>query len=174
MKKKTKKSYKRVKGKKNNVKPTIRQKEALKEIIENRGNISKGMRSAGYKKNTAKNPKNLTDSKGWQTLMEDNISDVSLSEKHKELLNATRLEHMVFPLNVSDKSIRQLLESVNCNVRKIQHGEQANHVWFWTKDNNALKNALDMAYKLKGRYAPEKIKHSGSISLSDILDKADE
>ena len=137
--------------------PTIKQKEAAKRIVGNRGNITKTMRDVGYAENTIENPKNLTDSIGWQELMKKNISDETLSKKHKELLNATRLEHMVFPIATSDEDIKKLLKSVNCNVRKIQHGEQANHVWFWAKDNNALKNALDMAYKLKGKYAPEKL-----------------
>ena len=62
---------------------------------------------------------------------------------------------MVFPTNVKDKDIKSLLKSVNCNVRKIQHGDMAIHVWFWAKDNIALKSALDLAYKLKGRLTPE-------------------
>lgn len=137
---------------------TIKQKAVAKRITENHGNISKTMREVGYSKNTAKKPSNLTDSKGWEELMEEYLPDKDLAEKHQELLGATRLEHMVFPKNVKDKIIKELLESVNCNVRKIQHGDQANHVWFWAKDNIALKSGLEMAYKLKGKYAPEKIK----------------
>ncbi len=32
----------------------------------------------------------------------------------------------------------------------------ARHVYFWSADNKARDGALDMAYKLKGKYAPEK------------------
>ena len=48
---------------------TIKQKEAVKKIVENRGMaISKVMVSpeVGYKAVTAKNPKNLTESKGYK------------------------------------------------------------------------------------------------------------
>lgn len=48
---------------------TIKQKEAVKKIVENRGMaISKIMASpdVGYKAVTAKNPKNLTESKGYK------------------------------------------------------------------------------------------------------------
>lgn len=48
--------------------PTTKQKLALKKIVENRGNISKSMRQAGYSPTTAKNPKNLSYNKGNQTL----------------------------------------------------------------------------------------------------------
>ena len=41
---------------------TERQKVAVKEIVESRGNVSQAMLKAKYKKNTAKNPKNLTES----------------------------------------------------------------------------------------------------------------
>jgi len=148
---------------------TIKQKKACERVVENGGNVSKSMKEAGYSKNTAKNPKKLTDSDGWQELMDKYLPDNDLAIRHKELLNATRLEHMVFPKSVKDKEIKSLLESVNCNVRKIQHGDQANHAWFWAKDNIALKSALDLAYKLKGKYSAEKIK-----IIDDNDEKTDE
>lgn len=46
--------------------PTIKQKIAVKKIIENRGNVSKSMREAGYTESSAKNPSNLTDSAGYK------------------------------------------------------------------------------------------------------------
>lgn len=50
---------------------TIKQKKALDKIVENHGNISKAMREAGYDDTTAKNPKNLTQSKGFIKLCEE-------------------------------------------------------------------------------------------------------
>ncbi len=51
--------------------PTIKQKRALNKIVENRGNIGKAMIEAGYDKITAKNPKNLTESKGYKELLKE-------------------------------------------------------------------------------------------------------
>ena len=48
---------------------TIKQKQALEKIVENRGNIGKAMILAGYDETTARNPKNLTDSKGYRELL---------------------------------------------------------------------------------------------------------
>ena len=48
---------------------TIKQQETLEKIVENRGNIGKAMIEAGYSKNTAKNPQNLTLSKGYKNLL---------------------------------------------------------------------------------------------------------
>ncbi|KKK95757.1 hypothetical protein LCGC14_2669610, partial [marine sediment metagenome] len=120
------------------------------------GNITKTMREVGYSENTINTPKNLTNSKGFKELMEKNLPNELLTKKHKALLNSKRIEHLVFPVKTEDKAIVKLLNSVNCTVRKIQHGETAKHVWFWSQNDRALKDGLDMAYKLKGKYAPTK------------------
>lgn len=55
---------------------TIRQRKAIDKVIENRGaSVSGAMREAGYDDTTAKNPKNLTDSKAWAELMEEYLPD---------------------------------------------------------------------------------------------------
>ena len=69
--------------------PTIKQKKAFKRTMENYGNVSKSMKEVGYSKNTAKNPKVLTESLGWLELMEEYLPDKLLAKKHKELLNKT-------------------------------------------------------------------------------------
>ena len=51
--------------------PTIKQKQAVERIVENHGNISKSMREVGYEENTCKNPKNLTESKGFKELCDE-------------------------------------------------------------------------------------------------------
>ncbi|MDD5040204.1 MAG: hypothetical protein PHY34_03560 [Patescibacteria group bacterium] len=94
---------------------TLRQKNAVKKIVENRGiSVSKAMREAGYSAASAKNPKNLTDSKAWPELMDTALPDSKLLTVHKKLLN---------------------------------HKE-------W-RANDA---GLDKAYKLKGKYAAQKVK----------------
>jgi NAD-dependent DNA ligase len=167
--------------------PTFKQKKAFKEIGENGGNISKAMESAGYAKSITHATEKLTNSKGWKELLEQHIPDSLLSEKHKELLNSSYVDHITFPLGpktnkekeeydirerekatkkevlygdidyLSDEDIKDLLAEVNCKVRRVVHGETARHVYFWSADNNAKKNALEMAYKLKGYYAPDKL-----------------
>lgn len=109
---------------------TLKQKKAVEKIVENHGNVSKGMREAGYDKNTAKNPKNLTESKGWQELMEQYLPDKLLAKKHKELLTV--------PIKR-----RQFIKG-----DLISETEEL--------DSQAISKGLDMGYKLKGKYAAEK------------------
>lgn len=54
---------------------TVKQKRALDLLIENRGNVSKAMKDAGYTEASAKNPKNLTDSDGFKELLEAYLPD---------------------------------------------------------------------------------------------------
>ena len=69
---------------------TIKQKLAIKKVMENHGNVSRAMREVGYDPTTAKNPKNLTDSKAWNELVEKHLPDDKLLTKHEEALEATK------------------------------------------------------------------------------------
>lgn len=156
------------------IKPTGKQKRAFKEIVENGRNLGDAMVKAGYSKNTAKAPTKMTTTKGWEALMEKNLPDKILAKIHKQLLKSTNIEHMVFPTASTDEEIKKLLESVNCTVRKIQRGDIATHVWFWASNDKSRKEALDMAYKLKGRYKDKPlIDNSKHIhyDLRETLDK---
>lgn len=75
---------------------TIRQKKAVDNLVENRGNVSLAMKDAGYDLTTAKNPKNLTESKGFQELMAEYgltkglitralVDDINAKPKHRIL-----------------------------------------------------------------------------------------
>lgn len=181
---------------------TIKQRKAFKKVVENGGNVSKAMVATGYSKATAKTPQKLTESKGWFELSEEFLSNTKVLAQHAALLNATKIEHMVFPLgpkgeddpnlsggnpnaesdedadpeasmpeehkertSLTDEEIIAMLAEVNCKVKRIVHGETARHVYFWAADNKGRKDAIDMAYKVKGLYAPEK-----SVSLKLTAD----
>lgn len=104
--------------------PSIKQKKAFDNAVENGGNMGKAMIDAGYSPNTAKTPQKLTNTQAWQGLMDEYLPDDSLALKHRQLLN-------------DEESAIQV-------------------------------KALDMAYKLKGNYAPEK-----SINLNMQANVAD-
>lgn len=130
--------------------------------------------------------------KTFKELIDAHMPEESVIKRHVSQLNATRLDHMTFPLGpegeddinlsgaivskpieeydeedgelprevqerttLTDKEIIDMLAEVNCTVRRIVHGEQARHVYFWSPDNNARDKALDKAYKIRGRYVDE-------------------
>lgn len=57
---------------------TERQKNAVDNLVENGGNVSKAMRDAGYTDATAKTPSKLTSSDGYRELMEAYLPDDTL------------------------------------------------------------------------------------------------
>lgn len=144
-------------AKKAPVRATRKQKAAAKIILENPG-ISTGaaMRQAGYSEAMAKNPQELTESRAWPELMNEFLSERDLAKAHKQLMNSHRLDHMVFPLGLEEEEIREMLAEVNCTARRFMWSDTQTHCWFWSPDNKARKDAIDMGYKLRGSYAPEK------------------
>ncbi len=94
---------------------SAKQKLAFKFMVENGGNISKAMRSAGYSANTAKTPQKLTRTKAWQELTGSYfLSDEELLKRHRELFDARRIDGSL--------------------------------------DTRIVIKAIDMAYRLRGRY----------------------
>lgn len=63
---------------------------------------------------------------------------------------------------LTDEDIYEMLESVNCTVKKIVRIFGERRVFFWSPDNLARDKALDKAYKIRGVYAAEKREITGA------------
>jgi hypothetical protein len=115
-----------VKGKKGKVnkkkrkEPTLKQKRAVRLILENAGSIGEAMRKAGYKPGTVKNPKELTESDGFIQLLEKTgVTDERLSKKADQLLDAKKV---VGYLNSNVKGAEKVSdEFVEVPDNPIQH-----------------------------------------------------
>jgi hypothetical protein len=105
----------------------VKQKKVVRKLIENGGNLRKAVRESGYSEAYAHSQK-ITKTKTWADLLEEFLPDEALQQKHKELLNAKKL------LKVKGIPVSGMYE----------------------EDSDVQSKALDMAYKLKGKYAPEK------------------
>lgn len=104
---------------------TTKQARLIPKVLENGGNVSKAMREVGYSEAMAKNPQKVTKSKGYQNLLQKYLPDTHLVQKHRAFLDAPRI------------------------VRTYKKGDLETEVE--ETDPGAIK-ALDMAYKLKGKY----------------------
>jgi phage terminase small subunit len=114
-----------------------KQKRFVKEYIKNGGNATQAVLDAKYKpnnKNTAGSigSENLKKPKIQKALksIADSIPDKLLIEKHLALLNAEKI------------------------TRTLKRGEEIDVEEYI--DNQSIGKGLDMAYKIKGTYAPEK------------------
>jgi len=113
---------------------TIKQKKAVKEVVENRGNVSKAMLSAGYAPATAKNPKNLTESKGWNELLEKYLPDDKLLKKHDEALEANKI--------------------ISANITYGEANEKTND-FIEVPDEVTRLRAVELGYKVKKKLGPD-------------------
>lgn len=87
-------------------------------VNENGGNVSKAMRQVGYSPHVARTPKSLTESDGWKELTKKYLPDEMLMKKHTELMNSSRMDHMVFPLGPKDE------DDINFSGAKIEREEE--------------------------------------------------
>lgn len=135
----------RKKGGENIVYPTKKQKEAFKKVIEEGKAPSAAMLEVGFSEVTAKNPKNLTESRGWEKLMDAYLNDEFLAEKHNQLLN----------------------KKETTKVFMHDSGEYE-RVTTEQPETQAVSKALDMAYKLKKRYE-DKQSGGNTLNLTQVI-----
>lgn len=89
--------------------PTMRQKAVAIDLLENTGKpVSTAMLDAGYAPGTAKNPMELTESKGWHELLEQYFPDTVLAQVGTDGLNATKIisSHTEPDYEVPDHAVR--------------------------------------------------------------------
>ena len=118
---------------------TIKQKLVFKEVVRG-STIKSAMVKAGYSKETSKRTNKVTRTKGWQELLEQHLPDSVLAKKHRELLNKREIKYTY----VDGKKEGELTDQ---------------------PETQAVSKALDMAYRLKGRYEDEKDKGNKTLIL---------
>lgn len=130
--------------------------KVLKKLAVNSGSQKQAMLDAGYSLNYAKSPDKIKKTRKWKEIMDDYLGEDEVAAVHKELLKASKLEQGMFPLDVDDDLIRLLITEVGCLVMKILIIKGNKYVWYRAPDGVARKAAVDMVYKLRGKYAAEK------------------
>lgn len=138
------------------VRYSLKAQRVYKEVVENGVTITEGMRRAGYAPSTVNVPKDLTGTKTWKQLIKKYLNEEELAKKHEELLNQTQFAYFVFPKSLSDEEITEKVSAVGVEVVVIRESDKGKYAFYKTIDAQARKAALDMAYKLRGSYAPEK------------------
>jgi len=146
----------------------VRVKRVIKKMVENGGkSVSKAMLEVGYKPTYAKNPQKLTESKGFKELIDEFLPDSLITQRHNELANACELSRYEFLHTKSNRKqiseltnndIREIIESVpGCKLIYVKRDDYSSVAYFSQPDHHSRKDAIDMAYKLKGSYSPDKL-----------------
>lgn len=115
-------------------KPSLRMKKMAAAVVAKGGkSLAKAAREAGYSEAVARNPEKVTKTQSWQALMDKYLPQDLIARKHQELLEA---EDVVF------------IPRGN----KILERRRPDHM--------ARRAGVEMAHKLRGNYAPEKVELS--------------
>lgn len=165
---------------------TLNQKKVLNKIIDQMGNggkisVSKAMRDSGaYSKHSSHHPEKITKAKGFiQILEKAGLTDQFLAKKHSQLSNATVLgkdtfyaEQIVTKVkgkkkettyrHLSNDKIKELVEGTEENptgvkIAYIKTFETHKDVFYRTPDNAVQSKALEMGYKIKDKFAADKL-----------------
>lgn len=153
---------------------TAKQKRAVMKTVENvRSDKPKTtgqiLLESGYSKAISTVPTKVTESKGFKELLAELLPEDLVIERHKDLLNAGSIGHFEFrgeygdskPKDTitiaSDEEIKNVIESISgCKLIYIKHFHKTLKVaYFQQPDNRSRKDAIDMAYKVRGSYVKE-------------------
>jgi hypothetical protein len=107
----------------------------------------------------------LIKSDKFGAVLNKGITDEDLQEAHRKLLNHKRVEYFVFPRAMKDDEITDKVESAGLKIIVIKDGEKGRYAFYSNPDPAAVSKALDMSYKIKGTYAPEKKEISGQLEV---------
>jgi hypothetical protein len=107
--------------------------------------------------------------KSWNQLLEESLPDEFLVKKHRELLLSKELAYFIFPKSMDDEEIEEKMVEAGVRMIVIQHSDKGKMAFYARKNTRAIKDGLDLAYKAKGKNAPEKfeVEQTGLRSLSD-------
>jgi hypothetical protein len=144
----------------------IKAKMVFDKIVEKKGKcgVSKAMRDVGFSPRYAHNPQQFLKTKTAQELMKEYLPDELIAKKHNELLNAAEIQHYIFPhepkkKQLSNEEVKEIVESVpGCRLIYVKRDKFSGTTAYFQAPNGKIqKDAVDMAYKLFGSYAAEKI-----------------
>lgn len=145
--------------------PTLRQLAAMEKVAESGGkkSVSRAMREVGYSPITAATPKKLTGSKTWENLMEKHLPEKELAKIHNELLHNNYLEEIDFPDTTPNLEIKRRLQGITgaslkgIETLNVPFKGKLKRAYVILPNPKSRKEALELAYKLQGKFAPERV-----------------
>jgi len=146
--------------------------QKLTRILTEQPTLSTGeaMRRAGYSKATSVAPSKITNTKGFQELMEQYLPQEGINQKHLELLNASTIQQQEFNAHITADRIKETIESIaGCELVHIQKTKNKQIAYYKQPDYKTRQQAVDMAHRIRGNYAPKKVQQENiSFSLSEL------
>ena len=96
----------------------------------------------------------------------DRLPDDLLVRKHKKLLEQKMLNYFSFKRTMTDEDIKEHFTINGWQLINIIDTEKSRMAYYAIDDAQAIAKGLEMAYKLKGLYQADEVKHSGSVNIT--------
>lgn len=126
----------------------IKHKRVLKYMSENGSSMKEALIACGYSKSVSEAPSKVTGTKSWKQLLNQYLPEDKLLKVHEQQMNSWKLQSMLFQKQVPDEDIFELMEQVNCVVKKVVEIPTGKLVFYITPDNQSRNKALEMGLKL--------------------------
>ena len=139
------------------VRPTVvlRHAKVLKGLSVNvrsgkKPSIKEAAKAEGYSESYADTGR-MTKTKSWKQMLDHYLPEDKLLKVHEQQMNSWKLQSMLFQKQVDDEDIFELMEQVNCVVKKVVEIPTGKLVFYITPDNQSRNKALEMGLKLHKR-----------------------
>ena len=175
-----------------------RTKKVITELIEKEGKgekvvMSKAMEACGFSPSYSHNPQNFTRTKAYKEESRKYLDPEEIKKRHDELIGAAQISHYHFPdvketirvkgkkakikrSRLTNDEMREIIESVpGCKLIYVKKDSYGSYAYFSQPDNRSRQSAIDMAYKLSGDYAPERIqvlkRKYGHLTNAELMER---
>ncbi len=131
---------------------THRQAKLATLIPQYGGNMRQAMLAAGYAPSTAKTPTNVTKSRSLATVIDSYLPDFSAIIAHRQLLDAVKIRVYTFPLSYTRKEIEDVFRDSQARIMSCRKRKSSWKIFVEEPDWRMRVRALDLAYRIKGKY----------------------
>lgn len=157
------------------VRPTVVLKHAkvLKAMSDNvrkggKASLKEAAKAEGYSESYADTGR-MTKTKSWKQMLDHYLPEDKLLKVHEQQMNSWKLQSMLFQKQVPDEDIFELMETVNCVVKKVVEIPTGKLVFYITPDNQSRNKALEMGLKLHKRLT-DKVEIRDTTPYSGLSD----
>ena len=141
-------------------------------MVDFGGNMHKSMLAAGYSEAMANNPQKLTRSRGWQELIDKFIGEDRLIKIHKQMLDSVKLMNLPFDPDMDDYDIRKVISKVKgAKFVMTSNNHKVKICSYTMPDGRTQLSALDMAYKIRGKYQVDNEEQKINVAMETALER---
>lgn len=129
----------------------IKHEKVLKYMSDKACSMKEALRACGYSESVQNKPSTVTKTESWKQMLDRVLPESKLLEVHGKQLQSWKLQSMLFQKQVEDDDIYELMETVQCVVKKIVEIPTGKLAFYIQPDNQSRNKALELGLKLHKR-----------------------